>query len=261
MAMTDDDYDDIRQHYMYLIFKYAHIAVPNAQMAAAYKANYASLPEYMKLDGHDTDGSIDAYITANPPLLAYNDYGLSNFTKSKVAYNMIREINTAWLTDPLYDGRNLIEVIGFQGHDTVGPTLASDSQRALQLMANLIDEGLLTRICYSELDLKVPESTPGGSASAPDAMNVKNADALGYQYALLFRLFEKYANYFSHVTFWGTTGNSYQNAYVGFDSNGMVNQGYYGIMEPDLFIRGHSYLDDFFDGEYAKVKNGYTPEL
>jgi len=253
-AMTDNDFDDITQHYIYLLFKYAHIAVPNAQMAARFKANYNSLPEYMKLDGHDNKGSIDAYITGSPPLLTYNDYGINTRTKAKMACNMIKELNTAWLSDPLYDGRPLIEIMGIQGHDAISPTLAGDNQAAVALYAGLIDEGLLSGIAYSELDLKIPDSAPGGGSRAPAVLNQKQADALGYQYALLFKMFAKYARYIDHVICWGTAGFGWQNSYVLFNDKQQVNQGYYGIMDPDRFIQGHSYLDSYFDGEYEKVK-------
>jgi len=255
-AMTDDDFDDITQHYIYLLFKYAHIASPNAQMAARFKANYDRLPEYMKLDGHDDKGSIDAYVTDAPPLLTYNDYGIAAYTKAKMAYNMIKELNTAWLSDPLYDGRPLIEIMGIQGHDILSPTLAGDNEAAVALYAGLIDEGLLSGIAYSELDIKISNSAPGGGALAPAVLNRKQADALGYQYALLFKMFAKYARYIDHVISWGTAGFGWQNSYVLFNEKQQANQGYYGVMDPDRFIQGHSYLDSYFAGEYEKVKQG-----
>jgi GH35 family endo-1,4-beta-xylanase len=264
-AMTDDDFDDPRQHYIYLIFKYAHIAVPNAQMAAKFKANYASLSDYMKQDGHDyagaagTPGDIDAYVTANPPRLTYNDYGIATWSKAKTAYNMIRELNTLWQTDELYDGRPLIEVMGIQGHDAVGPTLASDNQRAIALYAGLVDEGLLSGIAYSELDLRIPESAPGGGVIAPAIMNRKQADALGYQYALLYKVFAKYAPYIDHIISWGLGGSGWQGSYVLFNTSQNANQGYYGVMDPDKFIVGHAYLDSYFAGEYAKTQPAYKP--
>jgi GH35 family endo-1,4-beta-xylanase len=259
-AMTDDDFEDLRQHYIYLLFKFAHIAVPNAQMAAKFKAHYAALPAYMKQDGHDyagakgTPGNLDAYITEHPPRLTYNDYGISTWSKAKMAYNMIKELNTLWQTDDLYDGRPLIEVMGIQGHDAIGPTLASDNQRAVALYAGLIDQGLLSGIAYSELDLKIPESAPGGGAAAPAVMNQKQADALGYQYALLYKMFAKYAPYIDHIISWGTAGSGWQGSYVLFNGDQKANQGYYGVMDPDKFIAGHAYLDDYFKGEYAKVQ-------
>lgn len=262
VAMSDDQIDgDIREHYIYLLFKYAHIAAPNAKMAAAYKANYANLSEYMKLDGHDSDGSIDAYIVENPPKLTYNDYDISSRTKARTAYNMIRELNTAWLTDPLYDGRPLIEDMGIQGHDTVKETLASDNQYAMALYASLVDQGLLSGIAFSEFDLKLPTSAPGGGAIAPAALNVRQSDALGYQYGLMYKLFTKFAPYIDHIISWGVAGSGWQGSYVLFDSQSNANAGYYGAANPNRFILGHSYLDGYFEGEYEKLQDDYDIDL
>ncbi|MDD9265435.1 endo-1,4-beta-xylanase [Paenibacillus sp. GCM10023248] len=252
---------DISEHYIYLLFKYAHIAAPNAKMAAAYKANYANLPAYMKLDGHDNVGSIDAYIVNDPPKLTYNDYDISNRTKARTVYNMVRALNTAWLSDPLYDGRPLIEDIGIQGHDSIGKTLASDNQFAMALYASLVDEGLLSGIAYSELDLKMPTNTPGGGAVAPAVLNVRQSDALGYEYALMYKLFNKFAPYIDHIISWGVAGSGWQGSYVLFDSQSNANAGYYGAVNPDRFILGHSYLDDFFAGEHEKLQNSYAIDL
>ena len=258
MAMTDDNFDDIQQHYIYLLFKYAHIAVPNAQMAEKYKAGFHNpniVPEYMKLDGHDNNGSIDAYITEKPPVLILNDYDFTVYSKAKTAYNMIKELNTAWKNDPLYDGRNLIECMGNQGHEMVSPALASQSQQSMALFASLIDENLLDWICYSEMDMKQSDYAPGGAACAPEVLNQKQADAIGYQYALLFKVFEKYKKYIDHITFWGQSGATWLRSYVLFDHEEMASQAYYGIMDPDRFIKGHSYLDSYFAGEYDKVRS------
>ena len=257
MAMTDSDFDDIRCNYMYLLYKYAHIAVPNALMAEKYKAGYHDnniVPDYMKMDNHDKNGSIDIYISNKPPVLVYNDYEINVWTKAKVACNMIKELNTAWKTDPLYDGRNLIECIGFQGHESAIPITASQNQHSITLFAELIDEGLLDSICFSELDIRMPDGAPGGEALAPAVLNEKQADCLGYQYALLFKLFEKYKKYIDHIIFWSQYGSSWMNSYIPFDHDKKASQIYYAVMDPDRFIQGHSYLDSYFDGEYEKVK-------
>ncbi|MDR0301247.1 MAG: endo-1,4-beta-xylanase [Treponema sp.] len=249
MAMTDNDINNIRQHYMYLIFRYAHIAVPNAQMAEKYKANYNDpyiVPAYMKMDNHDNNGSIDAYISEKPPLLSYNDYEITVYSKARVICNMIRELNTMWKTDRLYDGRNLIECMGIQGHDTVSPTLTARHQQSAAMFTNLIDEGLLDKICYSEVDIKLPDSAPGGKALAPDVLNQKQADVIGYQYALLFKMFEKNKKYIDHVIIWNQFGAGWQNSYVLFDHEQKASQAYYAVMDPDKFIKGHSYLDNYF---------------
>ena len=266
MAMTDSDYSDITKHYVYLLFKYAHIAVPNALMAAKYKEYYHDdniVPPYMKMDGHDDNGSIDAYITEKPPILTYNDYDyeINILSKAIITCNMIKEINTAWKNDPLYDGRNLIECIGLEGHDIVTPFTASKNRRFLHLFAGLVDEGFLDCISYSQLDIKQPNNAPGGEALAPAVLNQKQADAIGYQYALLFKLFDKYKKYIDYVILGDQYGFSYFYSYVLFDHEKMASQAYYAVMDPDKFIKGHSYLDEFFDGEYERLKPDYKPEL
>jgi len=256
MAITDSDFNDLSRHYIYLLFKYAHIAVPNAKMAAKYKSGYNDsniVPEYMKLDNHDDNGSIDAYISEKPPILIYNDYEISFYSKAKAAYNMIKDLNTLWKTDPLYDGRNLIECMGIQGHETVNSVLVSQSQNSAEMFVSLIDKGLLDCICYSELDIRQPDTAPGGWALAPAVLNQKQADVIGYQYALFFKMFEKYKKYIDHVNIWSQFGTSWMESYVPFDHEQMASQAYYGIMDPDKFIQGHSYLDSFFNGEYEKV--------
>ncbi|MCL2442796.1 MAG: endo-1,4-beta-xylanase [Treponema sp.] len=261
MAMTDNELDDIRQNYIYLLYKFAHIAVPNTQMAKKYKENFNNpdiIPEYMKMDNHDNNGSIDEFINDKPPLLIYNDYEVVANSKAKVIYNMTKELNAAWKTDPLYDGRNLIECIGIQGHDTVSPLLASQNMQVITLFAGLINEGLLDKICYSEIDIKQPDSAPGGRARAPDVLNEKQADVIGYQYALLFKLFDKFKKYIDHVTIWNQSGSGWQNSYVLFDHEQMASQAYYAVMDPDKFIKGHSYLDSYFSGEYNKINKIIT---
>jgi len=259
MALTDDDLNNIKQHYVYLLFKYAHIAAPNAQMAKRYKAGFNDpdiVSDYMKMDKHDNNGSIDAYVCEKPPILTYNDYEFNIWSKAKVIYNMIKELNTEWKTDPLYDGRNLIECIGIQGHEWVTPVLAGHNQQSLLLYVDLINEGLLDCAAYSEIDMRLPYNAPGGEALAPAVLNQKQADTLGYQHALFFKMLDKYKKYIDRVIFWSQYGASWMDSYVPFDQEKMANQAYYAIMDPDRFIQGHSYLDSFFDGEYDKIKNG-----
>ena len=258
MAMSDNEINNTCQHYMYLLFKYAHIAVPNSQMAENYKKHYNNpeiIPEYMKLDNHDKGGSIDSFINNKPPVLIYNDYDIITSSKAQIICNMIKELNNAWKTDPLYDGRNLIECLGIQGHYTISPILATSNMRAISLLSKLIDDGFLDSICFSELDIKFPDYVPGGRAFAPDVMNQKQADVLGYQYALLFKLFDKYKKYIDHVITWNQFGAGWQNSYVLFDHEQMASQAYYAIMDPDKFIKGHSYLDSYFAGEYEIIKS------
>jgi GH35 family endo-1,4-beta-xylanase len=250
-AMTGDDFSDLRQHYVYLLFKYAHIAVPNATMAAKYQANYASLPAYMKLDGHDDGtGNIDAFVVGRPPVLYYNDYNLNSPTKSKVMYNMVKELNTLWLSDPLYDGRPLIEGLGMQAHYYLKYNLEGQVRDTLALFSSLIDEGLVKTIGISECDLLTMEdSAPGGAHSGTAIPSQMQADALGYQFALLYKLYTEYHRYIERVTSWGIREPGYSNRFIFFrnvSSTLYATPGYYGAYDPDRYIAGHSYLDYYF---------------
>ena len=262
VAMSDDAIGgDLKDHYLYKLFKYAHIAAPNAAMAEAFKANYDDLPDYMKMDGHAINGSIDMYVLEEPPILVYNDYDMGVRSKARTTYNMVRDLNLAWLDDPLYDGRPLIESVGLQGHDTLGPDLASNNQYAMALFASLCREGLLVNICFSEFDIKLPASTPGGGALAPAALNVMQSQALGYQYALMYRLFEKYADFVGHIISWGVQGSGWQNSYVLFDGQGRAMSSFYAAYYPNRFMEGHPHLESFFAGQYAAVQDDYKVYL
>ena len=89
----------------------------------------------------------------------------------------------------------------------------------MALFAKLVDQRLLSGISYSEFDLKMPTSAPGGGATAPAVLNVRQSDALGYEYALMYRLFTKFAPYMDHIISWGVSGSGWQGSYVLFDSH------------------------------------------
>ena len=270
VAMSDNlvNGEDVAEHYIYLLFKYAHMAAPNEQMIQKIEDNWdnpAVIPDWMKTDGH-LDDLRDITFASTLPLFVYNDYSTNVYSKARVTYNMAKELNTRWLTDPLYDGRNLIQVMGLQGHDTLSPTLASDNQRTVAMYASLIDEGLLDLVGFSELDIKLSTAAPGGGALAPAQLNVRQSDALGYQYALLYHMFAKFAPYFSHVVHWGVQGAGWGDSYLLFDNSGNANAGYYGMMDPVKWVTGHSYLDEYFTGsdgirEWDKVQFGYEIDL
>jgi hypothetical protein len=62
----------------------------------------------------------------------------------------------------------------------------------------------------------------------------------------------------NHATNWGQSGAGWQGAYVLFDGSLKADSGYYGAMNPNRFILGHSYLDSYFSGEYSKMQYGYS---
>ena len=250
-AMNGDDWDDSSLNYVYLLFKYAHIAVPNSAMAAKFRENYAALPDYLKLDHHDENGSIEKYIVPEPPVLYYNDFNLNNPTKAKAVYNMVRELNILWQKDPLYDSRNLVEGIGMQAHYTISASLEKEVRASLELFKSLIDEKLLAAIAISELDMVCGANAPGGLLTGSSIPSQEQADAAGYQFALLYKLFAEYSQYIERVTTWGFAEPGWMNHLLLFrniDGEIYAAPAYYGAYDPEKFIREHSYLDYFFKG-------------
>ncbi|MCL2044294.1 MAG: endo-1,4-beta-xylanase [Treponema sp.] len=271
-AMSGEDLlsDDAATHYIYLLFKYAHIAVPNARMAENWDREFAAgrIPAYLLLDGHHNERGIGDFVQEKPPLLVYNEYDIHVYSKARTAYNMLRELNKRWMDDPWYDGRPLIEIMGIQGHDSAGSVLASNNQAAIAMYASLVHEGLLSGICFSELDFKLSADIPGGAAVAPSALNHKQNDVLGYQFALAYRTFAKWAGYITHIINWGWAGTGWQGGFVLFQGGeeNRANGGFYGAVNPGMFVAGHPYLDSFFTGEdgireWDKVNTDYMPNL
>jgi hypothetical protein len=66
-------------------------------------------------------------------------------------------------------------------------------------------------------------------------------------------VYVKYSKYIERVTFWGSQDPGWGGSYKPFDQNGMAAPAYYAIMNPDKFIKGHSYLDGYFSGELEKI--------
>jgi len=162
---------------------------------------------------------------------------------------MIKELNTLWLKDNLYDGRALIEAIGFQGHYSVSRTLEKEVRSSLELFKGLIDQGLITTIGISELDMVCGESTPGGAVVGANIPNQKQADAVGYQFALLYKLFAEYSKYIERVTTWGILEPAWNNHLIFFrtlQGQTYATPGYYGAYDPDRYMAGHSYLEEYF---------------
>ncbi|MDR3284473.1 MAG: endo-1,4-beta-xylanase [Treponema sp.] len=262
--MDSNDWAVAREHYVYLLFKFAHIAVPNDQMAARFAQEYAHLPEYLKMNGGSNNGDLSKYVQkvngqTKTPILYFNDYNLNNANKARVTYNMVKELNEAWKTDPLYDGRALIEAIGLQAHYSVSPELLGQVRAALELFETLSDvQSGAVKLAISELDMKSTATSPGGRQTAPGSQNVggcqwtqEQADAQGYQFALLFKLFAEHSRYIERVTLggledrvnwlWNNHGHT-----VLFDQDMCGNPGYYGAYDPDTFIAEHTYLASYF---------------
>ena len=153
--------------------------------------------------------------------LYYNDYSLENEAKRKGAVELIRKLKAA--------GAH-ITAIGLQGHDKLDwPTVQQQAEtieafRSLGIKVNIteLDIDVLPRTTrQNSADVSATAAGNAGSnpytAGLPDEMQEK----LAARYAELFRVFMKYRDAITRITFWGVTdGDSWLN---NFPTRGRTN--------------------------------------
>lgn len=124
-------------------------------------------------------------------LLFYNDYNAADPAKRDRIYNMVKKMKDAGVP---------IDGIGMQGHYNIyGPSM-EDVEAAICKYATIVDQ-----IHFTELDIRINEEmggqlrfSRGESKPVPSHIRTLHED----QYANLFKLFRKYKDVITNVTFW-----------------------------------------------------------
>ncbi len=124
-------------------------------------------------------------------LLFYNDYNAADPAKRDRIYNMVKKMKDAGVP---------IDGIGMQGHYNIyGPSM-EDVEAAICKYATIVDQ-----IHFTELDIRINEEmggqlrfSRGESKPVPSHIRTLHED----QYANLFRIFRKYKDVITNVTFW-----------------------------------------------------------
>ena len=124
-------------------------------------------------------------------LLFYNDYNAADPAKRDRIYNMVKKMKDAGVP---------IDGIGMQGHYNIyGPSM-EDVEAAICKYATIVDQ-----IHFTELDVRINEEmggqlrfSRGESKPVPSHIRTLHED----QYANLFKLFRKYKDVITNVTFW-----------------------------------------------------------
>jgi len=136
-------------------------------------------------------------------LLIYNDYFEFSPGKREAIAHLVEQINERWQSDPLYDGRLLIEVIGMQGHydqrRVTNPNAANLDDVRVSI-ERFIKTGV--RIHVTEMDYSMRTFTESRNRPVirlTPAELRQQAD----MYRDLFALFMEYSDYIDRVTFWG----------------------------------------------------------
>ena len=157
--------------------------------------------------------------------LYYNDYNLDNHNKSQAVYNMVNEINTNYRET--HPGELLIDGVGMQGHYSV-TTNPTNVRLSLERFISLGVE-----VSVTELDIQ---------AGSDYQLSEKLAEAQGYLYAQLFKIFKDHAANIGRVTIWGMDDGTSWRASANpllFDRNLKAKPAYYGVTDPDKFMAEH----------------------
>ncbi|MCL2764844.1 MAG: endo-1,4-beta-xylanase [Treponema sp.] len=152
-------------------------------------------PWFMKIGHEFVYEGFRAARLANPnAILYYNDYNMNMLNKASLVRDMVQDVNNQWLSDPLYDGKLLIQAIGMQSHHNTGITPAS-----IQAAINLF-KPLGVTISISELDIL---SQSWGDYSAATAVTNTGRQNAANLYGQFFTVFLNNSDIIKRVTFWG----------------------------------------------------------
>ena len=176
-------------------------------------------------------------------ILYYNDYNFNNRDKARAAFYMVKEINERYRAET-GGTRNLIEVIGMQGHYHRGPLTQygetnhdvafpwpvnlADIRWAIELFRTL--PGI--QISITELDITV-----GDTAERPLTRQQERAQAI--MYAQAFQIFRDHADVIRRVSIWGIDDPSSwrrRGSPLLFGYDLQPKEAFWAVANPDAFL-------------------------
>ena len=161
--------------------------------------------------------------------LFYNDYSLNSFqgnNKQRAVYNMVKDINERY---PNEGGRPLIDGIGMQSHHHLNTTPES-VEESIVLFSSLGVE-----ITISEMDIMAAK---GYGNNLTNDWDDNAAKLQAQKYAAMFRIFKKYKDNISRVTFWGLDDRTSWRALsypTLLDKDYNLKPAFYAVANPDKF--------------------------
>ncbi|GAA3064314.1 MULTISPECIES: endo-1,4-beta-xylanase [Actinomycetes] len=183
--------------------------------------------------------------------LTYNDFGLDNPAKAQVTHAMVQELNERH-EGLRPDGKQLIEVIGMQGHYGLDTDVDAIEEN-IQLFATLPG----VEIHITEMDLGVP----------PGELDEVKENNQGIKYAELFQLYRDYAAGPANTTgnpqvittvklagvrdvMEGWRGGEYA---MPFDVDGHAKKALLGILWPEEFLAEHEWMESDYDDDHEPI--------
>jgi endo-1,4-beta-xylanase len=127
-------------------------------------------------------------------LLFYNDYNETNPVKREKIFRLVKGLKDAGIP---------INGVGLQSHWSMYDITSGQIDSTLSRFAEL---GLKVQI--TELDLKVQHNGPGARRDTIPGYTAEREKIQTEQYEMIFRLFRKYRDLISAVTFWNVSDRS-----------------------------------------------------
>jgi len=160
------------------------------------KCLYANNPWYRALGTSYVETAFRTAREADPDVtLYYNDYNLTNPNKAEAVWKMIYEINNRYKKESGQE-RNLIEGLGIESHYQLKNFDENRARSSLEKFTTLNIE-----LSISELDITATGFNVGEGMDI--IMSEYDTAIQAGIYARLLKIYRKYSDYISRVTFWG----------------------------------------------------------
>ena len=194
-------------------------------------------------------------------ILYFNDYNFNNRLKARAAFYMVREINERYRAET-GGTRNLIEIIGMQGHYNRGAiTEAGETYDDVykQYQVNLADIRWAIELFRTLPDIQISITelniTVGDTQECPLTRRQEMEQAI--MYAQAFQIFRDHSDVIRRVSIWGIDDPSsrrHRGSPLLFDGALRPKEAFWAVANPDAFLHNRAAFlrnpREFIDARY-----------
>lgn len=192
-------------------------------------------------------------------VLFYNDYNLDNRHKANAVYLMVKEINEKYRAETGGE-RNLIEVIGMQGHYHRGPVSGetnADAAFPYPVDVNNVNSTIKLFSTLPGVEIAITELDVTVGNTAVRLLTAEQERQQAIMYAKLFLIFKENSRHIRRVSIWGVNdAASWRSAGspLLFDSELKPKEAFWAVANPAAFI---SRTDEYLANPKAFIDERY----